>query len=179
MFMKVIKRWLTRFGYFWFLGALILCLGTSSWLLRRGVAAPAAQESALPAASEPSEATGLIHPLDPDRSFELSAQQTVVWSDALACWSGHTGWDLPCEEGAAVYALHGGRVARLYRDRFLGNTLLVTGEAGETLYAGLGEDTSLRKGDFLSAGDPVGRVGEPGLGELGAFHLHLEYRPAQ
>lgn len=177
--MKAIGRWLARFGYSLFLGALILCLGAGAWLVRRGVAAHSAQESALPAASEPSGSARLLHPLDPTLSFELSAQQTVVWSDALACWSGHTGWDLPCEEGATVYALHGGRVARLYRDRFLGNALLVSGEAGETLYAGLGDETSLREGAVLSAGDPVGSVGAPGLGERGASHLHLEYRPAQ
>ena len=166
------RGWLERNGYYVFLAVLIACLGAGAWRLRNRPARRE-QETALSAMAE----TGgdyLLDPLDPSRRLEAGEEQRAVWSDALSCWSGHAGWDFYCAEGAAVYAAEAGEVVRMYRDAFLGNALVVRAEQGETVYAGLADECALRVGRRVEAGERIGSVGEGGLGEPDAPHLHLQ-----
>lgn len=165
------RRWLVRNGFYVFLAVLIACLGAGAWRLRNRPARRA-QETAQSAMAE----TGgcLVDPLDPSRSLEPGEEQKAVWSETLSCWSGHEGRDFFCAEGTAVYALEAGEVVRMYEDAFLGNALVVRGEEGETLYAGLADECALHVGQRVEAGERLGSVGESGLGEPGAPHLHLQ-----
>ena len=166
------KEWLEKYGFYVFLAVLVLCLGVSAWALRSR-SAHREEEPALTAMAGAEDAV-LRDPLDPSRAFEPGEAQKVVWSETLSCWAGHAGWDLFCEEGTAVYALHAGEVVRMYQDAFLGNALIVRGEEGEALYAGLSDECALRVGRRVEAGELLGSVGESGLSEPGAPHLHLE-----
>lgn len=171
--MKGLGRWLKRYGFYLFLGVVLLCLGGgAAWLRERGESLGAGEE-AQSAMAEPQEEP-LLDPLDPSQMLALGQEQTVIWREGLACWAGHAGWDIACAEGDAVYALHAGEVVELSADRFLGNLVRVRGEARETVYAGLADECSLRQGQRVGAGALLGKIGSPGLGERGAAHLHLE-----
>lgn len=166
------RRWLERNGFYVFLAVLIACLGAGAWRMRNRPARRA-QDTAQSTMAE----TGggcLLDPLDPSRRLEVGEEQKAVWSEALSCWSGHEGRDFYCAEGTGIYALEAGEVVRMYEDAFLGNTLVVRGEEGETVYAGLADECALRVGQRVEAGERLGSVGKSGLGEPGAPHLHLQ-----
>ena len=167
------KEWLEKYGFYVFLAVLVLCLGVSAWALRSRPARRD-EENALTAMAG-AEGASLRDPIEPSRAFDPGAEEKAVWSEVLSCWTGHAGWDIFCEEGTAVYALHAGEVVRMEQDAFLGNALVVRGEEGETLYAGLADECALRVGRAVEAGELLGRVGESGLSEPGAPHLHLEH----
>ena len=78
----------------------------------------------------------------------------------------HNGIDLPAPAGATVHAPAAGRVARIRRMGIGGLQVTVDHPGGlVTLYAHLGSVVpSLAEGKTrLEAGDPIGRVGRPGV----------------
>jgi murein DD-endopeptidase MepM/ murein hydrolase activator NlpD len=89
----------------------------------------------------------------------------------------HTGIDLGVHTGTPVYATAAG-VAHVYRsDSGYGNhVLLAHGNGWFTVYAHLSEPT-VREGDVVRRGDPVGLSGSTGFST--GPHLHYEIRYGQ
>ncbi len=83
----------------------------------------------------------------------------------------HLGLDIAAPEGAPVRAAAAGRVALVHEDMVLtGKTLLLDhGHGLTTIYIHLAE-ISVRAGDTVAQGAPIGRVGK--TGRTTAAHLH-------
>lgn len=100
-----------------------------------------------------------------------------VFSTTLGEWRVHTGIDISCEEGAAVFASEAGVVSGIYSDPMLGYTVEITHENDiKTRYSNLaGNAGELQVGDSVSLGDKIGVVGDSALSELAEEpHLHFE-----
>lgn len=85
----------------------------------------------------------------------------------------HKGLDLVNLPRAVVWAAQHGRV--IIKDRFLmtGNTIVMDHGLGIfTLYAHLEDFADVNVGDYLSKGNPIGRLGKTGYAS--GYHLHWE-----
>lgn len=99
------------------------------------------------------------------------------FSSTHGSWRMHTGVDLIAPEGTAVLAVLAGRVQRVEEIAGYGLTVLVDHGGGwSSLYAHLLE-ASVSPGTNLSAGQPLGLVGQSG--NASGPHLHLEVRQRQ
>ncbi len=84
----------------------------------------------------------------------------------------HSGVDFACAEGQGVVAVQDGVVERTYLSDSYGNCILIRHADGSiTLYAHL-QYAFARQGEWVSAGEQIGTVGQTGAA-TGA-HLHFE-----
>jgi len=86
----------------------------------------------------------------------------------------HEGQDVMADCGTPLVAARGGIVAVRARQALAGNYLVIqdpiTGES--TMYAHLREPASVRRGQRVDTGQPIGVVGD--TGDASACHLHFE-----
>jgi len=93
----------------------------------------------------------------------------------------HEGFDVTAACGARLVAVRNGRVLRRGFDPVLyGNYLLIhgEGEGRSYFYAHLSRPPSVRRGQRVWEGEPVGLVGETGNAVGTGCHLHFEIHAA-
>ena len=147
-------------------------------------------ERALSAAREDPEAP-VLNTEPPQQNPAPTTLRTVVpvegsiclpYSMAQLCyhettkdWRTHDGMDLAAETGTPVRAAADGTVEAVYTDDFLGCCVTLRHEGGYvTRYANLAEEIGVEVGQQVSAGDPLGSVGQTALLEIGEEpHLHF------
>ena len=84
----------------------------------------------------------------------------------------HAGVDYSQQAGAPVYAAGGGTVASVEKDMLWGNCLRIEhGRGVETFYAHL-QDISVKRGQKVARGQPIGSMGMTGVAT--GVHLHFE-----
>lgn len=132
------------------------------------------QESAI-ATAAPLEANPLVQPLNGRVERAFSTKEPQFFAQANV-WRVHPGIDITADYGALVTACASGKVEAIWQDNELGLCVRLSHADGyETLYAGLSETLSLRKGDPVSQGQVIAQVGNGVLAESdGEPHLHLE-----
>lgn len=101
--------------------------------------------------------------------------QALAYHETMRDWRTHNGIDLAAAVGTPVSAAEAGTVSAVYSDDYLGTTVEITHDSGyRTTYANLEETPSVRVGQTVAAGDPIGTVGSSTLLEVGeAPHLHF------
>ena len=103
---------------------------------------------------------------------------TLVYSSTMGDWRIHTGVDIATSLGAVVSCVADGTVKEVFDDAMMGKCVSVAHEGGVvSVYRNLDEDLSdgITAGASISAGDPIGTVGESALCELADEpHLHFE-----
>lgn len=99
----------------------------------------------------------------------------LVYNEALKDWRAHSGVDFEAKQGSDVLASAAGTVEEVF-DSEMGRCVIIDHRDGfKTMYANLGEDTTLKKGDKVSKGDKVGTTGNTALGDISeGGHLHFE-----
>ena len=100
-----------------------------------------------------------------------------VFSVTLGEWRVHTGIDISCEEGAAVFASEAGVVSAIYSDPMLGYTVEITHNSDiKTRYSNLSKEMGeIKVGDTVECGDKIGVIGDTSISELAEEpHLHFE-----
>ena len=141
---------------------------------------PEAQTDGDPPAEEPAPAEAaaasdeIVAPLAGETvsAFSPDMPQYNATTDD---WRVHAGVDIQADAGTEVVAACAGTVLSAGADDRLGTTVVIGHADGyETTYAGLQEELAVAEGDRVSAGDPIGAVGNTTLTEsaLGA-HLHF------
>lgn len=94
-------------------------------------------------------------------------------TNAFGGGRGHQGQDIFAACGTPVVAAVGGRVVKSATGGNEGNyVVLETPEGGQQAYLHMLEPSSVRRGDQVTAGQPIGRVGE--TGNAVGCHLHFE-----
>ena len=103
------------------------------------------------------------------------ASDELIWNMTMADWRTHPALDLAAPIGARVSAVTGGTVSRVDTDDLLGTYVVVRHDGDlESVYANLAATPAVSEGDFVSAGDVIGAVGDTALGETGdETHLHF------
>lgn len=100
-----------------------------------------------------------------------------VFSSTLDEWRVHSGIDISCNEGAAVFAAFDGTVSKVYTDPLLGCSVIIDhGHGVQSIYSNLENDSTLIKaGTKVTAGQAIGTVGDSSISELAEEpHLHFE-----
>lgn len=99
----------------------------------------------------------------------------LVYSEALRDWRTHKGVDFAAEMGEDVKTSAPGVVEKVF-DSGMGRCVIIDHRNGfSTMYANLEEDTLVKEGDEVKAGDVIGRVGNTALGDITDLpHVHFE-----
>ncbi len=91
----------------------------------------------------------------------------------------HAGVDFSQQAGAPVYAAGGGMVASVEKDLLWGNCLRIEhGRGVETFYAHL-QDVSVKRGQKVTRGQPIGTMGMTGVATGAHLHFELSVRGAK
>lgn len=114
--------------------------------------------------------TSLRLPLD---NYWLSSNFGMRISPISGKWRFHNGIDMAANEGTPVFACKGGKVQTAQKgDVTFGNYIVLAHDSGMTsLYAHLSE-IQVAKGESVSGGSQIGKVGQTGLAT--GPHLHFE-----
>jgi len=91
----------------------------------------------------------------------------------------HAGVDFSQQAGAPIYAAGGGTVASVEKDLLWGNCLRIDhGRGVETFYAHL-QDVSVKRGQKVARGQPIGTMGMTGVATGAHLHFELTVRGAK
>ena len=110
------------------------------------------------------------------------SMEALSYNETTRDWRVHNGVDLAAEEGTQVCASADGKVYTTYDDDTLGTTVVIRHDGGYTTrYSSLREDISVKAGDRVTLGQPIGFVGTTALVEsaLGPHvHFSVSYQDA-
>ena len=134
---------------------------------------PAEKASAEPQKEEKEEIK--FNPPVDGKVIEEYSGDDLVYNEALKDWRAHSGVDFEAELGENVIVSAKGVVEDVF-DSNMGRCVVVDHQNGfKTMYANLDEDTEVKEGDILNAGDIIGKVGNTALGDATDMpHLHFE-----
>ncbi len=106
------------------------------------------------------------------------ATDKLIYSVTLDQWTTHPAVDIAAKAGTDVKAVLSGTVSAVREDDVLGYTVEIKHSNGrETLYANLGSDVRVKKGDKVNAGAVIGSVGTSAISECALEpHLHFAFR---
>jgi murein DD-endopeptidase MepM/ murein hydrolase activator NlpD len=107
-----------------------------------------------------------------DGQFPIIGKHT--YGDGLGAGRGHQGQDLLAECGKRVVAAQPGRVQMRDSHASAGNYVVIDGEGQleDLVYMHLQRRAEVGKGERVTAGQTIGRVGD--TGNAAACHLHFE-----
>ena len=103
------------------------------------------------------------------------AMDCLSYNETTRDWRVHNGIDIAAEAGTQVCAAAPGTVYTVFQDDTLGYTVVIRHDGGYTTqYASLGENVSVKAGDVVQMGDPIGTVANTALLESAqGDHLHF------
>lgn len=130
-----------------------------------------AQDSGEPAAAA---APSFVQPVAGQITQVYSGDE-LVYNETLSDWRTHNGVDIACAGDATVKSAVAGTVCNIYEDGMWGQIVEV--DTGETVWRYAGLDAASLKvatGDAVSAGQPMGKIGEVMAETAAGPHLHLE-----
>jgi murein DD-endopeptidase MepM/ murein hydrolase activator NlpD len=106
-----------------------------------------------------------------DGVFPIAGKHT--YGDGLGAGRGHQGQDVFAKCGTPLVALYDATVQhRAFQSRAGNYVVLQTADGASFAYMHLQAPATVRKGDIVSAGDPIGKVGD--TGRASGCHLHFE-----
>ena len=103
------------------------------------------------------------------------AVDALSYNQTTRDWRTHDGVDIAAAAGTQVCAAGDGVVYTVYEDETLGMTVVIRHEEGYTTrYSSLAQQVSVKPGDPVAAGDPIGQVGNTALLENAiGDHVHF------
>lgn len=107
-----------------------------------------------------------------DKKFDSEKMQ---YSQTYGDWRMHLGIDISAKKGTKVFSSGKGKVAKVYTDDSLGDTVVIDhGNSVIGYYSGL-KNISVKKGDILEIGAQIGTVGEVPSEIAETPHIHLSF----
>ena len=123
--------------------------------------APAVVETQEPEASEPRFVWPLAGPVS-----QAFSDQELTYNEALGDWRTHPALDIAANLGDPVCAAADGTVISVREEPVLGLTVTIQHEDGfVSTYSNLSQEDLVEAGTRVSAGDPIGAVGQSAAGE--------------
>ena len=134
------------------------------------------EPSALQGASSPasSSAQPAAAPSMPGRVLNAFSGDELVYNKTLGDWRTHNGVDYAAEKGAEVAAPAAGRVVETGTDDKWGPVVAIEDESGRVWRVCGTADAKVKKGDTVSAGQTIGKVGSVSCECAEESHIHLE-----
>ena len=134
--------------------------------------APPATETVPPATEKRTLKT--MSPVEGDPIFGYS-MEALSYNQTTRDWRVHNGIDLAAEDGTPVLAAADGEVYTVYEDDIMGHTVVIRHNDGyTTCYSSLSDAVSVKPGDKVVMGDPIGHAADSAIVEstLGT-HVHF------
>ena len=134
------------------------------------------EPSALQGASSPasSSAQPAAAPSMPGRVLNAFSGDELVYNKTLGDWRTHNGVDYAAEKGAEVAAPAAGKVVETGTDDKWGPVVAIEDESGRVWRVCGTADAKVKKGDTVSAGQTIGKVGSVSCECAEESHIHLE-----
>ena len=109
------------------------------------------------------------------QTVAVYAMDSLTYNQTTRDWRVHNGIDIAAEAGTAVCAAADGEVYTVYEDEAMGMTVVIRHEGGYvTKYASLDKTVSVKPGDTVTMGQPIGQVGNTALMESAiGDHIHF------
>ena len=123
-----------------------------------------ASSSAAPASTQPVSG----------RVLNSYSGDELVYSETLGDWRTHNGVDYAAEKGAEVAAPAAGKVVETGTDDKWGPVVAIEDESGRVWRVCGTADAKVKKGDTVSAGQTIGKVGSVSCECAEESHIHLE-----
>ena len=123
-----------------------------------------ASSSAAPASTQPVSG----------RVLNSYSGDELVYSKTLGDWRTHNGVDYAAEKGAEVAAPAAGKVVETGTDDKWGPVVAIEDESGRVWRVCGTADAKVKKGDTVSAGQTIGKVGSVSCECAEESHIHLE-----
>lgn len=117
----------------------------------------------------------LIYPVK-SHSVLKPYSEDSVYNKTMKDLRAHTGCDFAAEEGESVYAMCPGKVKDISVSELYGVIVEVDCGGYTVYYCGLSPEFTVDKGDELSTGDTIGKVGQIPSESADASHIHIEIR---
>jgi len=119
-------------------------------------------------------APSFVAPVEGEMLTEFSNGE-LVKNETLGDWRTHNGADIRADEGTQVVSVSDGTVTGIEDDPVWGTSVTIDhGKGIVSVYRGLGSTLSVKTGEKVSAGQPVGTVGKVPAESLLPSHLHFE-----
>ncbi len=101
--------------------------------------------------------------------------QSLQYSQTYQDWRLHLGVDIATDRGNTVYACGDGFVEDIYQDDTLGLVVAIDHSDGMiAYYCGLDDPTTVKIGDIVESGTPIGTVDTVPCESVEQSHLHFE-----
>lgn len=101
--------------------------------------------------------------------------EMLQYSETFRDMRMHTGVDIACEKGTAVYAAGDGIVTYVDKDTMLGHTVKIDhGNGVLGVYCGLNSKIPVKEGDTVTSKTQIGIVGEIPSESVEQTHFHFE-----
>ena len=103
------------------------------------------------------------------------SMEALSYNETTRDWRVHNGMDIAAEAGTPVLAAADGTVESIAEDDTLGTTVTIRHTGGYTTqYSSLSQDLSVKAGDTVTMGQPIGTVGDTALVETAMGpHVHF------
>ncbi len=108
-------------------------------------------------------------------TIAVYAMESLGYNATTRDWRTHNGIDIAAQAGSAVGAAADGTVYTVYEDDTMGTTVVIRHDGGYiTKYASLDKEVAVKPGETVSAGQPIGSVGNTALLESAiGDHVHF------
>ncbi len=138
-----------------------------------------AQQTEVPAPVQTEEVAGeatltTVLPVNGDVQADY-AMDHLAYQPTTKDWRVHNGVDLSAQLGEAVRAPRAGTVTAVYEDEYYGTTVTIRHEDGYiSQCSNLAAEVSVKAGQEVRAGEPIGTVGQTALLEAAQEpHVHF------
>ena len=134
------------------------------------------EPSALQGASSPASSSAAPASTQPVSGKVLNAYSgdELVYSSTLGDWRTHNGVDYAADRGAEVTAPAAGKVVEIGTDDKWGPVVAIEDASGRVWRVCGTTDARVKKGDTVSAGQAIGKVGSVSCECAEESHIHLE-----
>ena len=134
------------------------------------------EPSALQGASSPASSSAAPASTQPVSGRVLNAYSgdELVYSSTLGDWRTHNGVDYAADRGAEVTAPAAGKVVETGTDDKWGPVVAIEDASGRVWRVCGTTDAKVKKGDTVSAGQTIGKVGSVSCECAEESHIHLE-----
>ena len=134
------------------------------------------EPSALQGASSPASSSAAPASTQPVSGRVLNAYSgdELVYSSTLGDWRTHNGVDYAADRGAEVTAPAAGKVVETGTDDKWGPVVAIEDASGRIWRVCGTTDAKVKKGDTVSAGQTIGKVGSVSCECAEESHIHLE-----
>ena len=122
----------------------------------------------------------ICYPCDNKDISKSFSNENPVFSKTFNDWRIHNGVDFPLEKDSQIFAAADGKVTNIFDDPNFGITMEIEHDGKFTaLYSGLNENTLVKAGEKVEAGQSIGTLDKIPSEMEDGYHLHFAIKKSE